>query len=252
MQLSIVPTRQRFGAIVTGLDASNIDTPTARKLHDAWHEHLVLFFPGINLTEDQHMALGRIFGEISATSQSADADRRGLPTHPDHPEILVLENKAPSVWHTDVTFTPNPPLGSLASMRDCPSRGGDTLWSSLYTAYEALSENMKQMLQGLNAVHGHAPTTSTATHPIIREHPRTGRKLLYVNRYWTHHIENLSPTESRGILDTLYTIMEQPDHIIRWQWNPGDAALWDNDATMHYACNDYAGRRLLNRVTIYA
>jgi taurine dioxygenase len=249
--ISIEPTRQRFGAVVTGVDPGAVDEATARKLHDAWHEHLVLFFPGINLTEEQHVAFAGVFGDIAATSQSAEADRRGIPTHPEHPEILVLENKAPSVWHTDVTFTPAPPAGSLLVMRDCPPRGGDTLWSSLYTAYEALSEPVKRLLDGLAAVHGRPPMTSTATHPDIKEHPVTGRKMLYVNRYWTDHIDGVSGDESRGLLDMLFNVMERPDHTIRWQWSPGDAALWDNHATMHYACNDYTGRRLVNRVTIY-
>jgi taurine dioxygenase len=143
MALRITPLPQALGATVEGLDApGDIDRATARQLLDAWHENLVLFFPRLSLGTDQHIALASVFGRLAATS-TEDDDYRGKETLGANGELLVLDASRPAdranAWHTDVTFTARPPIGSLLSMKTCPDKGGDTLWSNQYAAYEALS-----------------------------------------------------------------------------------------------------------------
>jgi taurine dioxygenase len=224
-------------------------------LRDAWHDHLVLFFPGLNLNDTDHILLGRAFGNLAATSAAAD-DYRGKQAIGPNGEILVLdaartEDRA-NAWHTDVTFTAKPPIGSLLSMKTCPSKGGDTLWSNQYAAYEALSPRVRDFIYGMEAVHGRPGMTGTSTHPVVVTHPETRRRALFVNRGWTTRIAGLTPTESSSILDMLFNHSERPEFTTRWRWQPGDAALWDNRCTMHYAVNDYGdATRILHRVTIY-
>lgn len=254
MALTIAPLPQSLGAVVTGLELRDgIGEGLVAELRAAWFAHLVLFFPAAHLTNDQHLALGRVFGDLAATSQKQD-DYRAQRTFGPNGEILVLDSAETraNAWHTDVTFTETPPAGALLSMQSCPSRGGDTLWSNQYAAYEALSEPMKQLVGSLRAVHGRPGMTGTTSHPMVTTHPATGRKALFVNRGWTTRIEGLSQIESQGILGTLFAHSEKPEFTVRWSWTPGDAALWDNRCTQHYAVDDYGTEtRVLHRVTIY-
>lgn len=257
MSFTITPLPQALGATVEGLDLSRgIDADTVRRLRAAWHENLVLFFPGLHLDEEQHVALGSVFGSLAATSK-ADDDYRDQQTAGPNGEILVLDAARPearaNAWHTDVTFTATPPIGALLSMKTCPDKGGDTIWSNQYAAYEALSPKIRELIDDLEAVHGRPGLTGTTTHPMVITHPDTGRRALFVNRGWTTRIVGLSHIESQGILGMLFDHAERPEFSVRWTWRPGDAALWDNRCTMHYAVNDYGdATRILHRVTIYA
>ena len=252
--LIVEPLPQALGARITGLDLAHpIHATTADALREAWFAHLVLFFPVLAPTDDQHIALGRVFGALAATTQGDD-DHRAQTTRGPNGEILVLDGakERANAWHTDVTFTERPPIGSLLAMQCCPVRGGDTVWSNQYAAYDALSAPVRALVDGLSAVHGRPGLTGTTSHPVVTTHPGTGRRALYVNRGWTTRIEGLSNIESRGILDMLFDHCEKPEFTVRWTWTPGDAALWDNRCTMHYAVDDYGtATRVLHRVTIY-
>jgi len=252
--LSVTPLAYPLGATVHGLDMTKPLAPgVIEQIRDAWHEHLVLFFPKLNLTDDQQVELGSHFGELAAISQKDDdtrsyLKRRGKMLVLDDVEGGVRNNRA--VWHSDVSFTEQPPIGSLATLRICPSRGGDTMWSNQYEAYETLSPAIQAMLEGLQAEHG-TPLTGKAVHPVVLRHPVTGRRALYVNRLFTSRILGFTTLESNGILKMLFAHMEQPHFHIRWQWSAGDAVLWDNRCTAHYPINNYSEPRALCRVTIY-
>lgn len=254
MNLRVTPLPQALGAIVEGLDPADLDG-AADVLLAAWREHLVLFFPQLALDDDQHIALGEIFGSLAATSPAGD-DYRAHERTGARGEVLVLdgsrkEDRA-NAWHTDVTFTAAPPIGSLLSMQVCPDKGGDTLWSNQYAAYEALSPAMRELVDGLEAVHGRHGLTALTTHPMVTVNPDSGRRALYVNRGWTTSVAGLTAIESRHLLQMLFEHAERPEFAVRWTWSAGDAALWDNRCTMHYAVDDYGdAARVLHRVTIY-
>jgi taurine dioxygenase len=256
MGMTITPTRHALGAVVEGLDLSRgISDDVAERLHRAWLENLVLFFPALHLDEAAHIELGSIFGRLAATT-TGDDDYRGQETTGPNGEVLVLDCSKPNaranMWHTDVTFTATPPKGSLLSMKVSPDKGGDTIWSNQYAAYEALAPSVRSFVDGLEAEHGRPGMTGTAVHPVVTTHPETGRRALFVNRGWTARIVGLSVIESRHVLGLLFEHAERPEFTTRWSWNVGDAALWDNRATMHYAVNDYVeAPRMLHRVTIY-
>lgn len=256
MGMTITPMRQALGAVVEGLDLSGgVTDPIVERLHAAWLENLVLFFPALHLDQETHIALGAAFGRLAATT-TGDDDYRGQETAGPNGEILVLDCSKPNAranaWHTDVTFTATPPKGSLLSMQVTPDKGGDTLWSNQYAAYEALAPAVRDFVDGLEAEHGRPGLTGLTVHPVVREHPETGRRALFVNRGWTTRIVGLSAIESRHVLELLCDHAERPEFTTRWSWSVGDAALWDNRATMHYAVNDYVeAPRVLHRVTIY-
>ena len=257
MTLTVTPLPQALGATVTGLDLSaGVDARTREDLLTAWRENLVLFFPGLGLDDDQHIALGSAFGRLAATSGKDDDHRRQEVRGPAG-EILVLDGSRAQdradTWHTDVTFTENPPIGSLLSMQVCPDKGGDTLWSNQCAAYDALSPAIRDLVDGLDAVHGRMGLTDLTTKPMVTTHPVSGRRALFVNRGWTTSVVGLSQIESRNLLNLLFEHCERPELQVRWTWKAGDAALWDNRCTMHYAVNDYGDAdRVLHRVTIYA
>ena len=256
MSLTITPLPSVLGATVTGLDVSGgLTAAVIEQLHDAWSEYLVLFFPQLNLTLEEHIALGEAFGRLAATT-TGDEDYRGQPTTGPNGEVLILDASTPqgraNAWHTDVTFAATPPNGALLSMQICPSVGGDTLWSNQYLAYDALSPEMKERIEGLEGIHGRPGISALTPHPMVKVHPVTGRKALFVNRGWTTSVVGMDQTEANAILFALFNHAEKPEFNTRWHWTTGDAALWDNRCTMHYAVNDYeAAPRILHRVTIY-
>lgn len=256
MTLTITPLRQALGATVTGLDLTDgVRDEDFERLHAAWLENLVLFFPGLDLTTDQQVELGARFGRLAATSRGDD-DYRDQSTIGIDGEVLVLDASEPrgraNAWHTDVTFTATPPKGSLLSMVVCPDKGGDTIWTNQYAAYEALHPAVREMVDGLDAIHGRPGMTGQSVHPMVITHPETGRRALFVNRGWTARIEGMHHDLSKGILEALFDHTERPEFSTRWTWTQGDAALWDNRVTMHYAVNDYGDEaRRIHRVTIY-
>ena len=263
--LTVTPLQAALGATVTGLSVESLDGPDGAclvaELRAAWTAHKVLFFPGIGLTPAQQVRLAGVFGPRLAATTDAGADYRGAPTLADEgfPQLLLLDTglghkpSTTNLWHTDVTFTPKPPIGSLFAMEIPAESGGDTLWSDQHLAYDGLSEPVRQLIGGLSAVHGRPPLTGTSVHPMVQHHVDTGRPYLNVNRGWTRSVQGLHEPESRHLLEMLFERSERPELQVRWKWSAGDAALWDNRCTMHYAVADYADqRRRARRATIYA
>jgi taurine dioxygenase len=260
-RLDVRPLGGALGATVEGLVVDDLDDAVADELRAAWAEHLVLFFPGQRLSPAEQVRLAGVFGPRLAATTDAPGDHRGLHTLDDEgfPQLLVLDTavghnpKVTANWHTDVTFTPHPPIGSLFSMQIPASPGrGDTIWSNQHLAYEGLSAPIRALIDGLEGVHGRPPLTDTTTHPMVKRHPSTGRAFLYVNRGWTTGVRGLQPAEAEHLLAILCERSERAEYQVRWHWSAGDAALWDNRCTMHYAVNDYPGeRRRAVRATIY-
>ena len=263
--LEIEPLAAHLGAVVHGVDLANVDDATFAALHAAWLEHQVLFFRDQALSLDEHKAFGARFGELHVHPVLHPLKDEG------HPEIVVLESneKLPFVaegWHSDVTFEKAPPLGSILRCRIAPETGGDTLWASMYAAYEGLSDSMQRLLSGLEARHdggGFAAIArteeqrkelkerQTAVHPVIRTHPETGRKVLFVNSAFTREIVGMKRAESQAILEFLYRHIETPDFQVRFRWQPDSIAFWDNRCTQHRVLADnLAAHRRMERVTM--
>jgi len=265
-----------LGAEVAGVDlARPLSNSVAAEIRRAFVEHLVLFFRDQDLTPEQHLTVSRLFGSLSRVPY--------VKHMAEYPDIIAVLKEADerkistfgNAWHSDFSFLPQPPLGSVLYAREVPSHGGDTLWSNMYEAYEALSEGMKRLLDGLNAMHSGRPygvggvpkdlKTSRSVvmernnpeadrevaHPVVRRHPESGRKAIFVNAIYTTRFEDMSEAESRPLLDFLFAHCIRPEFTCRFRWAPGSLAIWDNRCTLHYAVNDYDGqRRLMHRTTI--
>ena len=244
--LSLTPT---IGAEVRGVDLTQpLSDDVFEEIQTAWTRHLVLFFRDQPMSPEQHLALGRRFGELHIHPAAPYADGR--------PELMVIHTDAKSHrnngsgWHSDVSADEEPPMASILHLHEVPSEGGDTLWSSMYAAYDALSDTMKAFLDPLEALHAadytgfygdHEPQRESprAVHPVIRTHPVTGRKALFVNRGFTRRIEGLQPAESRALLELLFEHAASPAFQCRFQWRAHSVALWDNRCTQHMAIWDY-------------
>ncbi|MCM3804665.1 TauD/TfdA family dioxygenase [Streptomyces sp. DR7-3] len=248
-ELAVTPVSGALGAEIRGVDLTELTDELFEHIHELLLEHLVVFFPDQeHLTPEAHIALGRRLGELEV--------HPFLPKADGHPEIVVLDadqGAKADEWHIDVTFQPNPPVASILHLQVCPASGGDTMWSNQYLVYETLSEPMRELLDGLTAVHVlNTPQTGehSAEHPVVRIHPETGRRSLYVTRMWTSHIPQLSRPESDALLQYLFEHSESPRFNCRYRWQPGAVAMWDNRATQHLAVNDYTGPRRGQRVTV--
>ena len=243
------PVSGALGAEIFGMDLTDIGDADFERIRELLLRYLVIFFPDqSHLTPEAHIALGKRFGEVEV--------HPFLPKVEGYPELALIESdkggKADE-WHIDVTFSPNPPVASILHLVTCPESGGDTMWSNQYLAYETLSEPYREMLDGLTAVHVlKAPEVGEmkAEHPVVRIHPETGRRSLYVTRMWSSHIPQLSRHESDTVLQFLFEHSEQPIFNCRYRWQPGAVAMWDNRATQHLAINDYSAYRKGQRVTI--
>ena len=252
------------GAEVHGVDLSQpLDELTFKEIHDALIDNGVIFFRDQHLTPDQQKEFGRFFGELHV-HPAAPALLEG------HPEILVIhadeksKRVAGEVWHSDVSCDPEPPMGSILYMHELPRVGGDTLFASMYAAYEALSESMKRFVEGLTALHDgehvyrgryglkdEGKTFPRAEHPVVRTHPVSGRKALYVNRGFTTRVAQLTRPESDALLEFLYQHVETPEFHCRFRWQVNSVAFWDNRCVQHHAMWDYfPQRRHGHRVTV--
>jgi len=271
--LDITPIAGALGAEIRGPDLSRkVDAAAASAILEALHEHKVIFFRGQTLAPAQQVDFAARLGTVFTDHPAY------LPTLEGHPEIVVLQGQEggrANLWHSDVSISPKPPMGSILYMKECPPWGGDTMWADMTAAYDALSDRMKAYLDGLEAVHDLAGTVRNvvrersqatksptaalpdmrelprALHPVVRTHPVTGRKILYVNPTFTAHIEGLPPAEADALLAYLFQHLDQPEFQCRWRWQQGDVAIWDNRATQHYAIADYGDApRTIHRVTL--
>jgi alpha-ketoglutarate-dependent taurine dioxygenase len=260
-----------FGAEVVGLDLRVPTDEQVVALRTALVEHKVLFLRGQELDDDAHVDLGRRLGDLTAGHPVASS------TEVEHPEIYHIDSADPEfsfsdVWHTDVTFMETPPLGSILRAVQLPTYGGDTSWVDSQLAYASLARPVQELVDQLTAVHdgnrewgaylrrrdnqgqvwdGKQVTELTPVeHPVVRVHPESGRKGLFVNPGFTSHVVGVSDAESRGILDLLYAHLAKPEHQVRHRWQLGDVGIWDNRSTLHYANNDYTETRIMRRITL--
>jgi taurine dioxygenase len=251
---TVSPVTPVVGAEVQGIDLSTPpDEAAFRDLHAALLRHQVLFFRDQDIPVESQMVLGAMFGELVAHPND--------PGLEGHPEVMIIhadENSkrvAGESWHSDVSCDPEPPLGSILRIHTLPETGGDTLFASMYAAYDALSEPMKGFLNGLTAVHDGAPYYRSvnarigrddggrayprAEHPVVRTHPESGRKALFVNSMFTTHIVGLPQKESDAILHFLFDHIAQPQFQCRFRWQKNSMAFWDNRCVQHQAIWDY-------------
>src|ERR1043166_7940823 len=257
-----------IGAEIRGVDLTRpLADDEWRAIHNAFLAHSVLFFRDQTaaMTPAQHIAVGRRFGELHI--------HPAAPHLEGHPEVFVIHAHKDSkivngeFWHSDVSCEAEPPLGSLLQIHLLPPSGGDTLFSSMYAAFDDLSSAMQGFLRGLAAVHESehfyrgryaargvndaGKVYPSATHPVIRTHPETGKPLIFVNRTFTTRIEGLAEAESRAILQFLFQHVENPAYQTRFQWRRNDVAVWDNRCTQHMAIWDYwPHERKGHRVTV--
>ena len=247
--ITIHPMTRRIGAEIHGIDLSQpIEPAQFTTLHEALIRHQVIFFRDQSMSHEQHRRFGLAFGRLAIHS--------GVAGLPDHPDIVAIHADANSkyvageTWHTDLSCDAEPPMGSILSMHVVPENGGDTLFASMYAAYDALSPRMKLYLEGLTATHDaehvYRPMTDDPTkrfpcnsHPVVRTHPVTGRKCLYVNSSYVTKIDQLPKPESDAILQFLYVHCMNPNFQVRFRWEPGSVAFWDNRCTQHQAVWDY-------------
>ncbi len=261
-----------LGAEVSGVDLSQpLDTATCEAIRAALLEHQVLVFRNQPLTHEQHAALGRAFGTLNV-----HPFHQAIPDHEYVLEVLKLPGDAFNIggyWHSDVTFLERPVMGSILYADEVPSAGGDTLFANTYLTYESLSPGLQAMLEPLRAMHSAARgfgatglkrglrgvsnqaddprVYNEVAHPVVRTHPETGRKILFVNPYFTIRFADMDEAESRPLLDYLCGLVERPEFTFRLSWERHTVAFLDNRSTQHYAINDYPNeRRRLYRVAI--
>lgn len=259
-----------IGAEILGIDVSKpLSAAVLADVRRCLLDNCVIFFRDQALSKEEHIAFARQFGAISSSPVYKTLDS--------HPEIMPVVKEPTDAdiigdtWHTDETYQPTPPLGSILYAREVPPVGGDTLWCNLYRAYDTLSDAMKRQLATLRAVHTNEFLTgntqarnatrstklldtvgvSHVVHPVVRTHEETERKCLFVNRPFTYAFEGMTREESLPLLNFLYEHSAKPENTCRFRWQKGSIAFWDNRCTMHYAINDYPGfRREMHRITI--
>ena len=268
--MQLRPLSDHVGTEITGVAMTALDDAAFAELRELVYHRGMVVLRDQELTPEQHIAFARRWGGIDINNY--------FPLNGEHPEIAEVRKEADQMvnigggWHTDHSYDQIPAMGSILVARELPPSGGDTLFSSMGAAYDALSDGLKATLENLNAVHsadhiyshdgvyaqtdqasalrGHDLKTR-AVHPVVIRHPVTGRKLLYVNGAFTLHFEGWTREESRPLLDYLYTLGTREEFQCRLEWKPGTVAIWDNRATWHLAQNDYHGhRRVMHRITL--
>jgi len=259
-----------LGAEILGIDlVRDLDPAATRQLRDIWLAHGVVFFRDQDLSPVQFLEFAQKWGEVIEYPFV-----KGLDEFPLIIPVVKLEherNNFGGIWHSDTAYLENPPMASMLVAREVPPFGGDTLFSCQYAAYEALSAGLRKMLDGLYAINSSAKADVTKTredriaergtvaakqtleaeHPVVRTHPETGRKALYVNFGHTLRFRDMSEEESAPLLKFLFAHQIQPEFTCRFAWRPGSLALWDNRCTQHNPVNDYHGyRRVMHRITL--
>jgi len=268
--IDVNPVAGSLGAEIDGVSVANLSDSALAEVRAALLRHQVLFFHDQIVTRDEQKAFGRRFGALHIHPFEQQLKNEG------HPEIIVFKSDeqfpfVSGVWHTDATFLAEPPPVSILRCVVAPEFGGDTMWASMYAAYDALSDKMQRMLSGLVAIHdtGRAFAVAayrkeeisgenafrmvSAEHPVVLTHPETGRKALYVNSHFTSTIKGMRPSESAALLGYLFRHIETPDFSCRFRWHANSVAMWDNRCTQHRAVADNAkAPRHLERVAVLA
>ncbi len=262
------------GATISEVDLATCDdADTYRYIYRVLLENAVVFFRDQELSIERYLEFGRRFGELIRNNSPV------IRTMADHPELEIIRKEADAIsnigdeWHTDQSHRPDPCMGTILYAVEVPSHGGDTLFANTAAAYDSLPDDLKQAVRGLRAVHspeyllrqtaertgdpdklfGSTRATSRpTTHPVVRVHPETGRKVLYVNPAYTENFEGQTPEQSQPLLQRLFSHVQRPEHYCRFRWRKGSLAFWDNRQAWHYAVNDYHGsaremRRLIVR-----
>jgi taurine dioxygenase len=266
--LQVSPVAGALGAEVQGVDLARPLAPEiVGEIRQALLAHLVLFFPLQQLGPAELLAFAERFGLPTEYPHM-----KGLPGYPHITAVTKREHERVNfggVWHSDTTYLERPPLGSVLYAVEVPPYGGDTLFANQYLAYEALSEGLKKVLAGLMGVNSSAKAeiartredrlreagvelkVLVGTHPVVRTHPETGRRALYINAAHTTHFQGWTMEESQPLLDYLFAHQVRPEFTCRYRWQPGSLAFWDNRCTQHNPINDYHGfRRVMHRVTL--
>ncbi len=271
-QIHLQPISGSLGAIVDGIDlGQEIDNDSYAAIKAALLEHLVIFFRDQDITPEQQVAFGRRFGELHI--------HPFIPNLEGHEEIIRLYAESgeketlrlANSWHEDLSYTEDPPLAAILRAKQVPARGGDTLWVNLYKAYDTLSPKMQEIVAGLSAWHDVTKTyrrqelqrkggpeqywstfskTPPTLHSLVKTHPETGKKLLYVSELTTTYIEGLHEAESDALLSMLYSHLDWKELHCRFYWQKNSVAMWDNRCTAHYAVRDYTEPREMHRVTV--
>lgn len=262
--LELRPVTPYIGAEISGVDLADPTPDQIDELKRALLERKVLFFRDQqHVTARQHRDFAAHWGDLEVHPMLAQGEI---------PEVVRFDRGHDNpgnenIWHVDVSWQQRPPLGSVLRAIDVPDAGGDTLWSDMGNAYDALPDHIKARIDGLTATHDFTPSFGLAMtpeklaemqktyppqhHPVVRTHPETGRKLLFVNSLFTTHIDGIDPVEGKELLRRLIDQVKIPDFQVRLRWAPGTVAFWDNRATQHYACSDYfPNRRVMERVAI--
>ena len=270
VEIEVRPVTGGIGAEVSGINLSEeLSASVVSDLRQALLDHLVIFFRNQEITPSQQLAFVRQFGEPDIYPFV-----QGLEDYPEITPILKLPEETVNfggIWHSDTVYQPEPPMGTVLYAKELPPSGGDTLFANQYQAYETLSEPLRNFLDGLTAINSAAKGSASKTragritdsgtglleetmqaeHPVVRTHPETGRKALFVNIGHTVRFAGMTEEESVPILDFLYRHQIKPEFVCRFIWTPGSLVFWDNRCSQHYPVNDYHGHtRLLHRITL--
>lgn len=266
--IEVRPIAGALGAEVRGVSiAQPLPDAVIAEIRQAWLDHLVIFLPNQKLSPQAQVDFARRFGEPMEYPQL-----KGLPECPLITPVIKLEHERVNfggVWHSDTTYLERPPMASMLYALETPPQGGDTLFANQYLAYESLSDRWKQALAGLTGINsstkaevtrsredrlraaGQETKPLTGEHPVVRTHPETGRKALYVNAGHTTQFKGFTLEESAPLLEFLFHHQVKAELTCRYRWEPGSLAFWDNRCTQHYPVNDYHGfRRIMHRVTL--
>jgi taurine dioxygenase len=266
-----VPMEGALGAEINGLDLSQpLDKATVAEIHQALLEYQVLCFRGQNLSLDQELAFAQYFGEIDTYPFAKPID--GYPTIVAVTKEPGTHNNFGGVWHTDSPYQANPPKATILYGVDIPKSGGDTMFANLYAAYDALSDGMKQLIEQIKGTYSAACVHASKglrigdivrihddevidrlenLHPIVRTHPETGRKVLFISRVHINNFENMTMDESKPLLDFLAEHAAQPQFTMRLRWSVGTVVICDNRCVTHIALNDYPDeRREIHRIVL--
>jgi taurine dioxygenase len=266
--IEVRPIAGALGAEVSGIDASRpLEAQIIGEIRQAWLEHAVIFLHEQRLTPHALLDFARAFGEPMEYPQL-----KGLPECPFVTPVVKLEHERVNfggIWHSDTTYLQRPPMASMLYALETPPYGGDTIFASQSLAYESLSDGLKSILDGLTGINSSLKAEASKTredalraagaqnkvligeHPVVRTHPETGRKALYVNVGHTTHFKGWKEDESRPLLSYLFAHQVKPEFTCRFQWRPGSLAFWDNRCAQHLPVNDYHGhKRVMHRVTL--